>query len=290
LGAHEDVAARLSRFALRELHPVLEYGFTLRHVSTEPIWVPQACTLPTVEQPMRVAKFETLFATALRGQYRPVATRLRLVMDAAAEATARDLTAREMACCSFFTFTFTPADGEFVLDVEVPAAYIDVLDALAARAAVASGGADATAVLRPGQVAAAAGVNLQTLRYYERRGLLAKPLRTPGGHRQYPAETVKVLRVIKATQRLGFTLNEVADLLAAAGHGRGRREEAGLPAQAAAKLAEVTAKIADLQVIADTLNAALDAGCRDIVACAASLRCPLPFADVADGDSDADCR
>ena len=67
--------------------------------------------------------------------------------------------------------------------------------------------------LRSGQVAHAAGLNQQTLRYYERRGLLAAPDRTPGGHRLYPAETVTVLRVIKAAQRLGFSLDEVADLL-----------------------------------------------------------------------------
>lgn len=60
--------------------------------------------------------------------------------------------------------------------------------------------------LRSGEVAAAAGVNVQTLRYYERRGLLDKPDRTPGGHRLYDTETVQVLRVIKAAQRLGFTL------------------------------------------------------------------------------------
>jgi DNA-binding transcriptional MerR regulator len=56
-------------------------------------------------------------------------------------------------------------------------------------------------------------VNIETLRYYERRGLLAEPDRSPGGHRLCGAETVTTLRVIKAAQRLGFTLEEVADLL-----------------------------------------------------------------------------
>ncbi|RKS08688.1 MerR-like DNA binding protein [Nocardiopsis sp. Huas11] len=60
--------------------------------------------------------------------------------------------------------------------------------------------------LRSGQVAEAAGVNVQTLRYYERRGLLAKPQRSNGGHRLYDEDTVVALRVIKAAQRLGFTL------------------------------------------------------------------------------------
>jgi DNA-binding transcriptional MerR regulator len=72
--------------------------------------------------------------------------------------------------------------------------------------------------LRSGQVAAAAGVNVETLRYYERRGLLAVPDGSPGGHRLYPAEAVTVLRVIKTAQRLGFTLDEVADLLEVGRH------------------------------------------------------------------------
>lgn len=67
--------------------------------------------------------------------------------------------------------------------------------------------------LRPGQVAAAVGVNLQTMRYYERRGLLQDPGRSLGGHRLYSEEAITVLRVIKTAQRLDFTLDEVADLL-----------------------------------------------------------------------------
>ena len=77
--------------------------------------------------------------------------------------------------------------------------------------------------LRSGQVADAAGVNVQTLRYYERRGLLNEPNRTLGGHRLYPPEAVRVLRVIKAAQRMGFTLDEVADLLEVSALRSGRR-------------------------------------------------------------------
>ncbi|MFI5953020.1 MerR family transcriptional regulator [Cryptosporangium sp. NPDC051539] len=129
--------------------------------------------------------------------------------------------------------------------------------------------------LRTGEVAAAAGVNTQTLRYYERRGLLAEPARTPGGHRVYPAEAVTVLRVIKVAQRLGFTLDEVADLLEV-----GRRRHHGLRARAREKLVEVEERIRDLRTIRDTLAEALDAGCDDLSACAASDCCPLPFADL----------
>lgn len=135
--------------------------------------------------------------------------------------------------------------------------------------------------LRSGQVARAAGVNQQTLRYYERRGLLAEPHRTLGGHRLYPAEAVTVLRVIKAAQRLGFSLDEVAELLQAGRHPHPAASDAGLRGRAAAKIAEVEAKIADLTVIAGTLRAALEAGCEDLVECAEVPGCPLPFTDLA---------
>jgi MerR family mercuric resistance operon transcriptional regulator len=133
--------------------------------------------------------------------------------------------------------------------------------------------------LRSGEVAHAAGVNQQTLRYYERRGLLAEPLRTPGGHRLYPAEAVTAVRVIKAAQRLGFSLGEVAELI------EPRPPHPGLRQRGAAKLAAVEAKIADLTLIADTLRAALDAGCDDLVECAREPRCPIPFAILADPDA-----
>ncbi len=131
--------------------------------------------------------------------------------------------------------------------------------------------------LRSAQVASAAGVNVQTLRYYERRGLLDEPDRTLGGHRLYPPESVTVLRLIKAAQRLGFTLAEVAELLEAGRHRHDARPNAGLQAAAAQKLDEVEAKLADLAVIRDTLRSALDAGCNDLTACADSACCPLPF-------------
>ncbi|MET8156633.1 MerR family transcriptional regulator [Sphaerisporangium sp. NPDC005289] len=136
--------------------------------------------------------------------------------------------------------------------------------------------------LRTGEVAEAVGVNVQTLRYYHRRGLLEEPRRSNGGHRLYPPETVTVLRVIKVAQRLGFTLDEVAGLVEAVAHRHGRPDR-GLRVRASAKLAEVEQKIADLQAIRETLVQAVDAGCDDLVACAGSPCCPLPFSDVADG-------
>ncbi|HEX9999504.1 MAG TPA: hypothetical protein VGB74_03545 [Actinoplanes sp.] len=98
-------------------------------------WVPEACALPTAERPLRLVEFDELFATALRGQQRPSPTTLRWDLDPVCEATARDLTARENSCCSFFTFVFKPSDTALRLDVKVPDAYVEVLDALQRRAA-----------------------------------------------------------------------------------------------------------------------------------------------------------
>ena len=142
--------------------------------------------------------------------------------------------------------------------------------------------------MRSGDVARAAGVNQQTLRYYERRGLLAEPARSPGGHRLYPAEAVTVLRVIKAAQRLGFTLEEIAELLEYGKHRHGRRVDAGLQARAEGKLVEVESRIEDLVVIRDNLTSALAAGCDDLVACANSDCCPLPFTDLAKHETSAE--
>ena len=139
----------------------------------------------------------------------------------------------------------------------------------------------APTTLRTSEVAREAGVNQQTLRYYERRGLIEEPTRSPGGHRLYPHEVVTVLRVIKAAQRLGFTLDEVADLLAVGTHRHGRKPDPGLQAQAQVKLAEIEQRITDLQTIRRNLLEAVDAGCDDLTVCAESDSCPLPFVDIA---------
>src|SRR4051795_4250323 len=118
--------------------------------------------------------------------------------------------------------------------------------------------------LRTGEVAEQAGVNIQTLRYYERRGLLAEPHRSNGGHRLYPPDTVALLHVIKAAQRLGFTLDEVADLLDA---GRRRPPTPGLRERAIDKIAEIDQKIADLTTIRASLTEVVDARCDSITNC-----------------------
>ena len=132
--------------------------------------------------------------------------------------------------------------------------------------------------LRAGQVADAVGINIETLRYYERRGIIPMPDRSLGGHRVYDDDTVTILRVIKAAQRLGFSLDEVAELLEAGRHRHGAG--AGLQARAEAKLVEINEKIADLEVIRDSLIAARDAGCDDLIQCAGEECCPIPFVQI----------
>ncbi len=69
-------------------------------------------------------------------------------------------------------------------------------------------------ILTTGQLARASGVGVQTVRYYERIGLLRSPPRTAGGYRQYDSSDVQRLRFVRSAQELGFTLAEIQDLLA----------------------------------------------------------------------------
>jgi hypothetical protein len=109
---------------------------------TQPVanYAPDACTLPAAERPLRRAEFTALFAASLRGLRRVDRTSLRMTLAGDTDrSTVMDLTARETACCSFFTFTVTPVDSAVLLDVSVPDAYVDVLDGLARHAARAAG-------------------------------------------------------------------------------------------------------------------------------------------------------
>ncbi|MDG6103903.1 MerR family transcriptional regulator [Dactylosporangium aurantiacum] len=137
--------------------------------------------------------------------------------------------------------------------------------------------------LRTGEVAERAGVNIQTLRYYERRGLLREPSRSTGGHRLYPPDTVALLNVIKAAQRLGFTLDEVAELLDA---GRRRHPTTDLRQRAIQKIAEIDARIADLVAIRGTLSDVVDARCDSLTNCTCS-DCPIPFLTIGTAAPDA---
>ncbi|MGC4942370.1 hypothetical protein [Kribbella sp. DT2] len=97
-------------------------------------WVPDACTLPTAEQPLRVAEFDRLFTRTALAVRRTARTSLELDLTGDARPELDDLIARETFCCSFFTFSVARSDAGVLLGITVPAAHTAVLDALADRA------------------------------------------------------------------------------------------------------------------------------------------------------------
>jgi MerR family mercuric resistance operon transcriptional regulator len=106
--------------------------------------------------------------------------------------------------------------------------------------------------MQTSQTAREAGVNAQTLRYYERRGLLARPPRRGSGYREYPADAVRIVRFIKKAQDLGFSLDEIEELVRLRGVRRGERHR--VRAIAERKIADIDLKIAHLQSMRGALR------------------------------------
>ena len=99
--------------------------------------------------------------------------------------------------------------------------------------------------LKRGELAARAGVNIETLRFYERKGLLPKPPRGTSNYRQYPVDAVRRVRLIKRAQDLGFSLKEIDELLTLRAKPRARC--ADVQERAEAKIAEIEEKIRSLR-------------------------------------------
>ncbi|HEV8348146.1 MAG TPA: heavy metal-responsive transcriptional regulator [Vicinamibacterales bacterium] len=103
-----------------------------------------------------------------------------------------------------------------------------------------------------GQVAQLTGVTRDTIRYYERLGLLPRPARTPAGYRQFPATAVNRLALVRNAQRFGFTLREIAGFLRV-------RDSGGKPcrdvrAAAQRRLDDVEQQIAELVAMRDRMS------------------------------------
>ncbi|MDR3639548.1 MAG: MerR family DNA-binding protein [Isosphaeraceae bacterium] len=111
--------------------------------------------------------------------------------------------------------------------------------------------------LTTGALAKAAGVNVETLRFYERKGLLPKPPRKPSGYREYPTEDVQRVRFIKRAQELGFSLVEIKELLAL--WVRPGTMPAEVKVHAEEKLADIRRRIASLRVMEEALKKLTDA-------------------------------
>ena len=115
--------------------------------------------------------------------------------------------------------------------------------------------------MRIGEVASRAGVNPQTLRFYERQGLLPRPTRRANGYREYPLHTVALVQFIKRAQDLGFSLDEAGALSRLRQTASGDRPRAR--ALAEAKLADVRQRIAHLRAIEKALAALVADCCRE---------------------------
>jgi Hg(II)-responsive transcriptional regulator len=119
-----------------------------------------------------------------------------------------------------------------------------------------------------GTVAEQAGVNVQTLRYYERRGLLPRPPRRLSGYREFPDDAVRIVRFIKRAQGLGFTLDEVEELIRL--RNDKRRDRARIRAVAEKRVRQIERKLVELQAMKKALTHLLHC-CRD----GSTLECPI---------------
>ena len=126
-----------------------------------------------------------------------------------------------------------------------------------------------TTQLTIGQLAKDVGVNIETIRYYERRNLLDPTARLPSGYRLYNREAQRRLRFIKNAQALGFTLHEIEELLDLRISAKARCGD--VQRRAEAKLKHVEAKVRDLQSLARALRSLL----RDCRAGQPTDRCPI---------------
>ena len=110
--------------------------------------------------------------------------------------------------------------------------------------------------LTTGRLAKAAGVNLETVRYYERIGLIAKPARTSGGQRSYSSEDARHLAFVRRARELGFSIDDIRALLKLAAPGK--QSCAEVQSIASAHLTSVQAKLADLARLEKILSTTVD--------------------------------
>ena len=118
-----------------------------------------------------------------------------------------------------------------------------------------------------GRLAREAGVNLETVRYYERRGLLPRPPRSASGYRLFPVDAARRLRFIRRAQELGFSLGEIRELLSLRVSATARGTD--VRKRAEAKIADIDAKIRSLDSMKRTLRKLTNAceGCAPIAEC-----------------------
>ena len=123
--------------------------------------------------------------------------------------------------------------------------------------------------MKIGELARAAGVPIDTVRYYERQGLLPLPARTASGYRKYGHDDAARLRFVRRAKALGFTLEEIRELLSLSA--RREADMAGMKAAAMQKLADIDDKLAELQ----RMRAGLDSLIASCPGHGALKHCPI---------------
>jgi DNA-binding transcriptional MerR regulator len=144
--------------------------------------------------------------------------------------------------------------------------------------------------LLPGELAQLTGVSTDTLRHYERKGVLPKPHRLGNGYRKYPPNSVDRVRLIRRALSVGFTLDELARLLKARDRGQAPCRE--VRALAAEKLEELETRLAEMAALRDELRATLKDWDRRLDGKKTGERAGLleALAERETGDSNADTR
>ena len=120
-----------------------------------------------------------------------------------------------------------------------------------------------------GRLAQQVGINLETVRFYERQGLLPKPPRSPSGYRLFPAEATRRLKFIKRAQELGFSLSEIRELLALRMSPRTTSTE--IRKRTEAKITDIERKIKSL----DSMRKSLVKLARSCGGCSPLSECPI---------------
>ncbi len=231
-----------------------------------------ACSLDAGEAADRAEDFRALLGPRVRRLVRDGDRAvLDLEMGRGPEADLRELLRLERECCPFWRFGLERRSPRRVrLEVAAPSPHGAALEAFLSLAGPV---AREDPTYRAGEAARRAGVGVETLRYYERRGLLPRPQRRPSGQREYTPADIRLVRAIKAAQRLGFTLDETREIVAVTRGGE-PRDPGALRTRAQAKLAEVDERIRGLELMRSELRAVVAAECDRLVGCECG-DCPI---------------
>lgn len=232
-----------------------------------------ACSLDAGGAAARAADFRAILVPSVRRVERVGARAvLDLELGVRAEGALAELLRLEKECCPFWRFELTRRSARRLrLTVEAEAPHEAALDAFLT---LTGSGQAQDQTFRASEAARMAGVGVETLRYYERRGLLPEPLRRPSGQREYTLEDIRLVLAVKSAQRLGFTLAETKEIVRVTRR-RGGSDAAGLREQVEAKLSEVDEKIRGLELMRADLRAVIAAECDTLVDCECGDDCPI---------------